>query len=119
MRERERERERDIYIYIYVYRYIYIYTYLTSLNKACNQRAVPAILFIVVKSASKAVTQAYAGSTMPADIAIPSGTSEIVWRSDGSVTTGGWIFRLPGPFLKGPSIPIGDNLGPNGFLHGP
>ena len=37
---------------------------------------------------------AYSGSSMPGDIEIPAGTHEIVWRSDGSVTTGGWIFRL-------------------------
>ncbi|CAJ1364916.1 unnamed protein product [Effrenium voratum] len=58
----------------------------------------------------------YSGNQLPADIPIPASSHEIVWRSDGSVTTGGWVFQYEGTISEVLSIPVPQSTIPTGAV---
>ncbi|CAJ1349270.1 unnamed protein product [Effrenium voratum] len=58
----------------------------------------------------------YSGNQLPADIPIPASSHEIVWRSDGSVATGGWVFQYEAALSEALSIPVPQSTIPTGAV---
>ena len=59
----------------------------------------------------------YSGTEVPAEISIPSGTHEIIWRSDVSVTQRGWKFMYESLRLVNVGIEVPPTAIPAGVSH--